>query len=209
MVSYWDHEKPVQRVRAVDAADVARVAVGLLDDGGLGALTMRAVAQQLEVASASLYSRVSSVDDVFDLALDEALGRDRELQAAQRQPALLELMLAYFRHLVRHRWACQVIAMRAPRGPHYLRLSERMCELLLASGSEDPLGDAYALSNFVIGSAITAPMAGQERVAMVNDRLAPVYAALHSEHHVEPEAIVSLGLRSLLRHQECGCEPHS
>ncbi|MDO5669627.1 MAG: hypothetical protein Q4G50_06460 [Corynebacterium sp.] len=63
--------------------------------------------------------------------------------------------------------------MRAPREPNYLALSERMCWLLEESGSTDPLSDAYALSNFVIGSATTAPMARQERQAPVDRSIAP------------------------------------
>lgn len=197
-MSYWEHRKPVKRARAVDVSRVANAAAQLLDQGGLRALTIRAVANKLDVAPASLYSRLSSVDDLFDLALDDALGCDPELLAARGQATLHELMLAYFRHLVRHPWACQVIAMRAPRGPNYLRLSERMCVLLVELGSPDPLGDAYALSNFVIGSATTAPVAGHERESPVDGELAPEYASLHAVHRVDSEEIVRAGLRALL-----------
>lgn len=197
-MSYWDHRKPVKRARAVDVTQVAHIAAHLLDEGGVRALTVRAVAQHLDVAPASLYSRLSSSGDLFDLALDHALGHDDELQTAMREATLQTLMLAYFRHLVRHRWACQVIAMRAPRGPNYLQLSERMCVLLLDGGSPDPLGDAYALSNFVIGSALTAPMADCEREALVDAQLAPTYAALHAEGGEDPEAVLAAGLTALL-----------
>ena len=54
-----------------------------------------------------------------------------------------------------HRWAGQVIGMRAPRGPAYLALSERMCVLLEQAGSQDPLGTAYRLSNLVISASLT------------------------------------------------------
>lgn len=198
-MSYWNRSRPIKRARAVDVAQVADAATRLLDEGGLRALTVRAVAQRLGVAPASLYSRLSSIDDVFDLALDHALGDDSELQAARTTATLHELMLAYFRHLVRHPWACQVIAMRAPRGPNYLQLSERMCALLIELGSPDPLGDAYALSNFVIGSATTAPMAGHERQSPVDAERAPQYASLHAVHHEGSEAILSAGIEALLR----------
>lgn|SRR5699024_8977222 len=197
-MNFWQRRKPVHRARAVDVKHVALAAVGLLDSGGLRALTIRAVAHRLEVAPTSLYSRLDSVDDLFDLALDWALGHDAELQEAAALAELHTLMLAYYRHMVRHPWATQVIAMRAPRGPNYLRLSERMCTLLTEMGASDPLGDAYALSNFVIGSAATTPMAGSERIAPVDSEIAPLYASLHATHQTDAEAIISTGLHALL-----------
>lgn len=199
-MSYWEHRKPVRRARAVDAADIARAAVALLDEGGLRALTARSVAGRLGVAPASLYSRVESVDDLFDLALDEALGNDPAVGEAIADAPLFELMQAYYRHLVAHRWACQVIGMRAPRGANYLELSERMVILLQQAGAPDPLGAAYALSNFTIGSATTAPMARSERAAPVDAEIAPGYARLHVAHEVDAETIFGAGMSALLEH---------
>ncbi|MFT0848481.1 TetR/AcrR family transcriptional regulator [Actinomycetaceae bacterium L2_0104] len=203
-MSYWQNRKPVRRSRAVDIAEVAQASVALLDEGGLRSLTVRAVAHRLNVAPASLYSRITAVDDLFDLALDEALGKDAELQhelesSKLESSELFALMHTYYRHLARHPWACQVIAMRAPRGPNYLRLSERMCILLARGGSSDPLGDAYALSNFVIGSAATTLMSLNERRAPIDEDIAPFYASLHASHTVNSEEIVAAGLRALLR----------
>lgn len=199
-MSYWEHPKPVRRTRAVDINEVAAAAAGIVNDGGIRALTIRAVATQLGVAPASLYSRVESVDDLFDLALNHALGNDQTVNRAVSGADLLGLMLAYYRHLVRHRWACQVIGMRAPRGPKYLVLSERMIVLLAEAGAPDPLGAAYVLSNFVIGSALTSSMAEDERAAPVDSELAPEYARLHQSHAVDPEKIVIAGLIVLRNH---------
>lgn len=196
-MSYWDHPRPVKRVRSVDVEDIAREARALLDAGGLPAVTVRALAGRMGVAPASLYSRVRSVDDLLDLALDEALGQDEDLQEASDGNDIGELMLAYYRHLRRHSWAPRVIGMRAPRGPHYLRLSERMCALLADGGAADPLTTAYAMSNFVIGSASTTPIADHERATRVDPGLAPVYARLHATHSVDPEHIVAAGLAAL------------
>lgn len=201
-MSYWTHHRPVQRIRAVDVREVARAAASLLDAGGMRGLTVRAVARALDVAPASLYSRVRSVEDIVDLALDTALGEDEDLQNALEPNAwecadLDDLMVRYFRHLQRHRWAAQVIGQRAPRGPQYLRLSERMCVLLEQEGAPDPLGAAYALSNFVIGSATTSAIDHDERSAPVDAQIAPRYAQLHSEHVADSEEIVALGISAL------------
>ena len=90
-----------------------------------------------------------------------------------------------------------MIGMRAPRGPNYLGLSERMVVLLTDAGASDPLGAAYVLSNFVIGSATTAPMVGSERAAPVDVEVAPLYARLHDAHAVDSEAILRAGLMAL------------
>ncbi|KID29919.1 transcriptional regulator, TetR family [Prauserella sp. Am3] len=200
-VSYWDHRKPVRRERAVDIDAAAQAAVDLLDSGGLRALTLRAVANRLEVAPPSLYSRVESVDDLFDLALDRALGCDPELTRTVDEAGIEELVLSYYRHVLRHRWVCHVIAMRAPRGPHYLRLSERLCTLLVDSGVAAPLSAAYALSNFAIGSAATAPVAGSEHHAPVDPASAPTYARLHRrQRHADAERTVREGIAALAAH---------
>ncbi|MGO2140046.1 MAG: TetR/AcrR family transcriptional regulator [Leucobacter sp.] len=197
-MSYWEHQRPVQRERALAITDIAAAATGLLDDGGLRALTLRSVAGELGVAPASLYSRVEGVDDLFDLALDHALGADAELGGALGGASIEELLMALYRHLVRHPWACQVIAMRAPRGPRYLELSERMCVLLEDRGVRDPLSLSYALSNLVIGSAATAPVAPRERAAAIDPVLAPTYARLHAAHRETPELAVAAGVTALL-----------
>lgn len=202
-MSYWATRRPVHRQRAVDVDALALAAVGILDEGGMSALTVRAAAAELGVAPASLYSRVRSVEDVLDLALDTALAGDRAMQEALGAPdagrgiGLEALMALYFRHLRRHPWAPQVISERAPRGPHYLRLSERMCVLLEQAGASDPLGAAYALSNFVIGSAATSSIDEDEKLAPVDPQIAPRYAQLHAEHVADSEKVVSLGVTAL------------
>lgn len=197
-MSYWEHRKPVQRLRAVDIGEVARASVRLLDDGGLRALTLRSVAQQVGVAPASLYSRVESVDDLFDLALDVALADDPVMSEAIHNADLPTLMRAFFEHLTHHRWAGQVIGMRAPRGPAYLALSERMCVLLDGAGVPDPLGTAYRLSNLVIGAALTAPMASDEKRVAIDPDQAPTYARLHAAHRISPQESLADGIQALL-----------
>lgn len=204
-MNYWTTRRPVRRQRAVDVSALARAAVRLLDQGGLESLTVRAVARELGVAPASLYSRVDSVEDILDLALDTALSEDPSMQAAitpaqEPRPAGAELdplLLAFFRHLCAHPWAASVIARRALRGPEYLRLSERLCELLEDAGAADPLGASYAMSNFVIGSAATSAVDADEMAVPVDPEIAPRYARLHDTHVADSEEIVRRGVAAL------------
>lgn len=55
------------------------------------------------------------------------------------ESGIQHLMLAFYRRLLRPPWACLVIGLQAPRGPSYLRLSERMCSLLADLNVPDPL----------------------------------------------------------------------
>jgi len=197
-MSYWDHRRPVRRARAVDADGLAHASAEILDEGGPRALTVRAVAGRLDVAAASLYSRIESVDDLFDLALDAALGDDPAVEQAVTNADLDELMLAYYRHLVRHPWACRVIAMRPPRGPRYVAFSERLVVLLVDAGAPEPLTAAYALSNFVIGCASTARVAGHEQESPVDPGAAPTYARLHAAMSgANAERTVVVGIAAL------------
>lgn len=196
-MSYWADPKPIRRTRAVEVDHLAREALVLLDEGGLPAVTVRSLAGRLGVAPPSLYSRIRSVDDILDLALDHALDDDEQVWHAAEAGCPHRLLLALYDHLCRHCWAAQVIGLRAPRGPAYLCFSERLL-LLLVGRVADPLSAAYAVSNFVIGSATTAASADDEPTSPVNRSLAPTYAMLHAEHAVEAREIVDAGLRVLL-----------
>ncbi|WP_252970546.1 TetR/AcrR family transcriptional regulator [Corynebacterium guaraldiae] len=75
---------------------------------------MRAVAQQVGVAPASLYSRVESVDDLFDLALDVVLADDPVMSESINNADLPALMQAFFTHLTTHRWPVRSSACVPP-----------------------------------------------------------------------------------------------
>ena len=194
-MSYWDNPKPVLRARAVSVDSIAAKAVVLLDEGGIAELTVRALAASLGVAAPSLYSRIRSIDDVLDLALDRALEDDRALWQVSPQDGPHSLMLSLYDHLLKHPWGAQVIGMRAPRGPAYLRFSERLVNSL--AHVSDPLTIAYAMSNLVIGTAATAGSAVDEPFVPVDRSHAPMYARLHSDYSVEPREVVEAGLYAL------------
>src|SRR5690625_6879323 len=77
---------------------------------------------------------------IYDPGLPRALSTSSGADGS----GLEELLIHYFHHLRGTPWAAQVITRRAPRGPNYLRLSERLCVLLEEQGAADPLGAAYA-----------------------------------------------------------------
>lgn len=193
-MSYWLRVKPVHRARAVTVDDIAQKAVDILDELGIEALTLRALAGRLGVAAASLYSRIDRVDDVVDIALDHALPLTR-LEHGTR--GHLDLLIAYYRHLLVHPWTVTATARRPPRGPAHLRLSETLCHRLHADGVDDVVTTAYAMSNFVLGSAATAQAAAREPHAPANPELAPLYDRLRRQNTRSPDDVVEAGLKAL------------
>jgi AcrR family transcriptional regulator len=198
-VGYWTRSRPVQRRRAVRSEDLGRVACEILDASGGAALTTRAVAARLGVAPASLYSRIREVDDLADLALDHALGTDTAVAQAIEGADLVQLLTVWHDHLLRHPWAVAQTAKRPPLGPAYLALSDRLCELASELGDADPLPLTYAMSNYVLGCALTRSAAEADpdvpREALA---AAPHLAAARCRSTVTADEVLRRGLQALL-----------
>jgi AcrR family transcriptional regulator len=106
--------KPTLTVDAIVAA-----AIEMADEAGLGALSMRALAERLQAGTMSLYTHVPGKAELVDLMLDGVLGetaRPGELPDGWR--ARLELVarenLALFN---RHPWMLELVTFRPPMGP--------------------------------------------------------------------------------------------
>jgi AcrR family transcriptional regulator len=106
--------KPTLGVDAIVAA-----AIETADEAGLGALSMRALAERLKVGTMSLYTHVPGKAELTDLMLDTVLG---ETAPPDDPPggwrARVELVarqnLALFH---RHPWLAEIVAFRPPIGP--------------------------------------------------------------------------------------------
>ncbi|MBB3662928.1 MULTISPECIES: TetR/AcrR family transcriptional regulator [Prauserella salsuginis group] len=197
-MSYWDAAKAVRRSRVLEPEAIARTAARLLDQVGYDEFSLRLLADWLDVAPASLYSRIRGTSDALDLALDHALGADHSIQQAISRGEAVEILRAFFEHLLEHSWAVHVVAMRPPRGPAYLEFSESLVRGLQESGRSDPLSRAYAATNLVIGSALTYQAAGREVDAPVSADRAPHYEALHADIAFTPHDVLDKALGELL-----------
>lgn len=201
VVSYWTAATTVRRHRAVFPEGIAAHAVELLDRSGYEGFSFRRLAESLEVAPASLYSRVRGPSDVFDLALDHVLAQDEGVQAAIAAGTALDILNALHRHLVDHSWAVHVVAAAPPRGPAYLSLSEALVVRLSDAGHEDVLSLAYATTNLVIGSAVTAQASCREPDEPIDPEREPTYGAMHATMSSTPEEVLESALRALLGRQ--------
>lgn len=72
----WSRSQKAPR-QTLTLERIVAEAVALLDDEGVGRLTMRRLAERLDTGSTTLYWHVKTKDDVLDLAMDEVFGEVR------------------------------------------------------------------------------------------------------------------------------------
>lgn len=107
----WERlEGPARGPRpALTHQQIARAAVEIADADGLGAVSMRNLAERLGVATMGLYRYVSGKDDVYELMLDAVIAEIELPDAGWR-----EVADAYARQLralsLRHPWMHQAFA---------------------------------------------------------------------------------------------------
>lgn len=126
--------------------EVLRTAVGLADRDGVGALTMRKLAEQLEVEAMSLYHHVANKDAILDGMVDVVFGEmelpsaDGEWRAEMRRRAFSAREV-----LTRHPWAIGLLDSRTNPGPETLRHHDAVIGSLRAGGFS-VAGTAHAFS---------------------------------------------------------------
>ncbi|MDJ1131560.1 TetR/AcrR family transcriptional regulator [Streptomyces iconiensis] len=162
--------RPASRAPALTRERIVTATVALLDGQGaqgVQGLSMRKLAESLDVHATSLYWHVSHRDDLLDLALDAVFAevtlpepnpdtRDADnsrTAGAWREDVGLfmdELRTA----LLRHPWSAPLASSRPLLGPQALARSEFVYAALVAGGFEgdDLTAAAAAVSNYVIGT---------------------------------------------------------
>ena len=110
-------------------------AVGLADEGGIEALSMRRLAKELRVEAMSLYNHVASKDDLLDGMTDLVL-REIELPATGEdwKAAVRESAVSAHEVLRRHRWACSLALSPTRKIPVRARNMEWMLAQLREAG---------------------------------------------------------------------------
>ena len=182
--------------------DVARAAVALADEGGLDAVTFRAVAARLRTGVMSLYSYVPDKQSlVFDMA--ELVSTELDLpEPSGDWRADMHLVAGRQRDLARrHPWLADAASHLQPMGPGTLALLEFALGALEPTGlsAQDRLeGIAIvngAVLNFVrteLASQAADPAARARQFAQLPELLAtgryPRFAAVLAQGG-EPEAI--------------------
>jgi AcrR family transcriptional regulator len=102
--------------------EIVDAAIAVADAGGIGAVSMRAVAAALGTGAGSLYRYLSSRDDLLDLMADRAAGELRPYpDAAGDWPDAMLLIARRQLDLYRaHPWLVEILARPAALGPNSL-----------------------------------------------------------------------------------------
>jgi AcrR family transcriptional regulator len=114
---------------------VLRAAVDLADRGGVEALSMRKLGQELGVDAMALYRHVRGKDDLLDGVADVIVGQiERPTADEDWKATLRELAMAARRVMLRRPWARQVLEERGTSGPAALAHIEAVLSTLLDGG---------------------------------------------------------------------------
>ncbi len=121
---------------------ILHIALHLADEGGLNALSMRKVAQELGVKAMSLYNHVANKDDIIDGIVDIVVSEielphfDLDWKTAMRQRAF-----STHEVLLKHPWAAMAIMSRINVGPAMLRYVDTTIGCLREAGFSWEMAD--------------------------------------------------------------------
>ncbi|MFI8895079.1 TetR/AcrR family transcriptional regulator [Streptomyces paradoxus] len=198
-------EPPLTRERIVQAA------VALLDEEGMDRLTMRHLAERLQVGATTLYWHVATKADVIDLAVDAIFGETSlpDQRAENPRDDIVVLVNTWRQAMLRHPWAATLPARQRPlMGPNFLAWMEFLQSGLLRAGLTDKRLNAatWALYNHVMGATATQSSLqlsaeearlGQEYLESRRDQY-PTVAANNYISDVDWDTSFTVGLELLL-----------
>src|SRR5512132_2481947 len=100
---------------------ILRTAVALADRGGVGAASMRKIAQELGVVPMALYKHVAGKDELLDGMIDVVVAEiDPPATGVDWKAAVRQRILSARQALLRHPWASRVMESRTEPTPTVL-----------------------------------------------------------------------------------------
>ena len=136
---------------------VVRGAIAIADAAGIGALTMRSLAQELGVKPMSLYHHVANKEEILDGIIDVVFSEiDLPSADADWRLAMRHRAISARRVLTRHPWATPLMESRTNPGPATLRQHDSVIGTLRRAGfSIQMTAHAYSLlDSYVYGFAL-------------------------------------------------------
>ncbi|HEU4750350.1 MAG TPA: TetR/AcrR family transcriptional regulator C-terminal domain-containing protein [Acidimicrobiia bacterium] len=175
---------PLSRERILTAA------VAVADEGGIEALTMRGLAEALDVEAMSLYYHVANkevlLDGVAEVVVQEVLSEIADLPPATGpedwKQAMRSRILRARDVMLRHKWAPLVLETRTTMNPAVLRYYHGLLEIFQAGGMSWDLAHhaMHALGSRALGFSqeLFDPAPGTDDEEMSEELLALMAAEL-------------------------------
>jgi AcrR family transcriptional regulator len=145
---HTERREPLTRDRVLEAA------VELADRGGIDALSMRKLGQELGVDAMAIYRHVHDKDDLLDGMVEVVVGEiDRPPPGGPWKTALRQHVMAARGVMLRHPWAPRVLEERGTAGPAALAHINAVLATLLAGGFTMELAHhaLHSLSSRIFG----------------------------------------------------------
>lgn len=169
---------------------VLAAAVTVADAGGIGALTIRSLAQELGVKPMSVYHHVAGKEEILDGLVDLVFS-EIELPSPDGdwREELTRRAVSAREVLGRHRWAVVLMESRTSPGPATLRHHDAVLGTLRSAGFSDAMtAHAYALLDaytygFVL-QEVSLPFEGPDSVGEVAEPIMELMAQGEYPHMV-------------------------
>ncbi|MDJ0396495.1 TetR/AcrR family transcriptional regulator C-terminal domain-containing protein [Rhodococcus sp. G-MC3] len=129
-------EKPdeIRRVR-LNKDRVLQAAVGLADEIGIDALSMRRLAQELHVVPMALYKHVANKEELLDGMVEAIVAEIDPAEPGASWKDAVRLRVLSARHaLARHPWARRVVESRTAKTPSVLAYMDSFIGMFLEGG---------------------------------------------------------------------------
>ncbi len=139
-------ERPQREPLARD--QIVATAIRVADTEGLGALSMRRLADELGSGATSIYRHVANKDELLDLAVDQILGEvpNTDDPTIGWDERVATLARAVRETLQQHPGIALLLGSRVTRGPNALSLADRLLGILRSAGIGGvQLGLAYQI----------------------------------------------------------------
>lgn len=149
--------QPPRRDRGLTREEIVATAIAIADAEGVGAISMRRIARELNAGVMSLYWYVASKEELHDLMLEAF-----EAEIALPEPSgdwradLRACARASRAVMLRHQWAMEFKGFRPPTGPNDAQNAERMFAALDVAGVDmmTTVNITMAVGTYVMGAVL-------------------------------------------------------
>jgi AcrR family transcriptional regulator len=173
----WDRIAVSPPVDAYDEARASRTrlstqaivesAIASADVDGLDAVSIRRVAAILDVRPMSLYTHITSKDELLALMANELIGTliVEEPLAGEWREALSQIAHRTFRMFASHPWLLALLARRPRHGPNAARQAKQLAHAVesLRLPPEDMWTMLSIVNDYIVGHAMRVATTGNTR----------------------------------------------